>query len=272
MRFPSIFVAGAGVTLFACPLAAQTSDDIMSRHSTSGPSAEISTGIEYEEGEYGTGQRVSTTSIPASLRVSGGQFQFVATLPYVRIDAPGNVVGGGGLFGLPIIIDPSQPTSREKREGMGDLLLGAIYTVPSRDVGLSFSGQAKIPTASEAKGLGTGKVDYAVGAELSKRIGRVTPFVGLGYSLPGDPDGYELRNSLSARVGAAMRISQTVRGQISYNYAQSASSLVPDEQQLSSSLHTNLSNRLSLGLYGSAGLSEGASDVGAGVQIGFRLW
>jgi hypothetical protein len=73
-------------------------------------------------------------------------------------------------------------------------------------------------------------------------------------------------------MGAAMEVSPAVRGQISYSYAQSASSLVPDEQQLSSSLHTNLSNHLSLGLYGSAGLSEGAPDVGAGVQIGFRLW
>jgi len=100
----------------------------------------------------------------------------------------------------------------------------------------------------------------------------VTPFAGVGYSLPGDPDGYELRNSLSARVGAALDISQAVRGQISYNYAQSASALVPDEQQLSSSLHTSLSNRLSLGFYGTAGLSEGAPDVGAGVQIGVRLW
>jgi hypothetical protein len=188
------------------------------------------------------------------------------------IDAPGNAIGGGGLFGLPIIIDPTQPATRERREGMGDLLLGAVYTLPSQNIGLSFSGQAKIPTASAAKRLGTGKVDYAVGAELSKRIGRVTPFVGVSYSLPGDPDGYELRNNLSARMGVAMHISSTVRGQISYNYAQSASSLVPDEQQLSSSLHTNLSNRLSLGLYGSAGLSEGAPDVGAGVQLGFRLW
>jgi hypothetical protein len=272
MRFPSTFAAGAGLALFACPLAAQTTDDPMSRHSASGTSAALSTGIEYEEGDYGTGQRVSTTSIPASLRLSSGQFQFVATLPYVRVDAPGNVVGGGGLFGLPIIIDPGQPATRQKREGIGDLVLGAVYTLPSQDIGLSLSGQAKIPTASREKGLGTGKADYALGAELFKRIGRVTPFAGVGYSLPGDPDGYELRNSFSARVGAALDIGQAVRGQISYNYAQSASTLVPDEQQLSSSLHTSLSNRLSLGIYGSAGLSEGAPDVGAGVQIGVRLW
>jgi hypothetical protein len=270
MRFPSTFIAG--VALFACPLAAQTVDDAASERSTSSTSAVLSSGIEYEEGEYGTGERVSTTSIPVGLRLSSGQFQFIATLPYMWIDAPGNAIGGGGLFGLPIIIDPTQPATRERREGMGDLLLGAVYTLPSQNIGLSFSGQAKIPTASAAKRLGTGKVDYAVGAELSKRIGRVTPFVGVSYSLPGDPDGYELRNNLSARMGVAMHISSTVRGQISYNYAQSASSLVPDEQQLSSSLHTNLSNRLSLGLYGSAGLSEGAPDVGAGVQLGFRLW
>jgi len=116
MRFPSTFAAGAGLVLFACPLAAQTTDDPKVRHSAPGTSAALSTGIEYEEGDYGTGQRVSTISIPASLRLSSGQFQFIATLPYVRVDAPGNVVGGGGLFGLPIVIDPgSRPRDKSVR-------------------------------------------------------------------------------------------------------------------------------------------------------------
>ena len=248
--------------LFAAPALAATS-------AMAEPTVEISTGLEYQEGEYGTGESIETWSVPISVRVPSGQVILSATLPYLRVDAPGNVVGGGGgLLGLPIIVDPTEPPDRVRREGIGDLELGAAYMVPSDDIGLTLSGQVKVPTASTAKGLGTGEMDYAVGAEVSKTFGRVTPFVGVGYTMPGDPDNFELDNSLSARAGAAVRMSERVRGHVAYGYAQSVSPLVPDEQQVSAGGNAGLSERLSLGLYGSAGLSEGSPDVGAGLRLG----
>ena len=228
----------------------------------------ISSGVEYQEGDFGTGQRVKTTAIRSGVAVRKGQVQLSASLPYVRVDAPGNVVaGGGGLLGLPIIVDPDRPATRERREGLGDLKLGADYSVPSRSVGLTFSGQVKVPTASAAKGLGTGKADYAVGAELSKTLKAVTPFAGIAYTITGDPEGYDLRNSLSARAGAAVQMSPRVRGHVSYGYAQSVSPLVPDEQQVTSGINADLSQRVGIGLYGSAGLSEGAPDMGVGINL-----
>jgi hypothetical protein len=234
---------------------------------------EVSTGIEYQKGKYGTAQKVEALSIPTNLRVSTGRVQFTATLPYLRIDSPGNVVGGGGgIFGLPIIVDPARPATRDRREGIGDLRLGAAYSVPSSSLGLTFTGQVKVPTASERKRLGTGKIDYMVGAELSKSFAGITPFASVAYTIPGDPQGYDLRDSISARAGLAAQIGERVRGHIFYGYAQSLSRLVPDEQQISTGINAGLSDRLSLGLYGSAGLSQGAPDVGAGVQVGLRLF
>ena len=233
------------------------------------PTVELSTGLDYREGDYGTGESIETWEVPTSLRVQSGQFLFSATLPYLRVDAPGNVVGGGGgILGLPIIVDPTEPPGRVRREGIGDLELGAAYTVPSEDIGLTFSGQVKVPTASTAKRLGTGEFDYAVGAELSRSFGRVTPFVGVGYTMPGDPDQYDLGNSLSARAGAAVQMGKRVRGHVTYGYAESISPLIPDEQQISTGINAGLSDRLSLGLYGAAGLSKGSPDVGAGVRLG----
>lgn len=254
MRIPSIFFA-AMVLIPASAAAA--------------PAVELSTGLDYREGEYGTGERIETWEVPASVRVQSGRVIVSATLPYLRVDAPGNVVGGGsGILGLPIIVDPTEPPGRVRREGIGDLELGAAYIVPSEAVGLTLSGQVKVPTASAAKGLGTGEFDYAVGAELSKTFGRVTPFVGVGYTMPGDPGGFELQDSLSARAGAAVQMGKRVRGHVAYGYAQSVSPLVPDEQQVSAGLNAGVSQSLSLGVYGSAGLSEGSPDVGAGVRLG----
>ena len=214
MRNSSILFAISALALAAAALAE--------------PTVELSTGLDYREGDYGTGESIETWEVPTSLRVQSGQVIFSATLPYLRVDAPGNVVGGGGgILGLPIIVDPTEPPGRVRREGIGDLELGAAYTIP-----------------------------------------RVTPFVGVGYTMPGDPDQYDLGNSLSARAGAAVQMGKRVRGHVTYGYAESISPLIPDEQQISTGINAGLSDRLSLGLYGAAGLSKGSPDVGAGVRLG----
>lgn len=256
----------------AAPLCAQTpGPGSTERNWRKAAAAQLVSGIEHKSGTYGTDARLETSSIPSSLLVSTGQLQLSATIPYVRIDGPGNVVGGGGFLGLPIIIDPTRPNTRSRREGIGDVRFAAAYTMPVRSVGLAFSGEAKLPTASRAKGIGTGATDFAVGAEVSKSLGPVTPFVGLTYTLPGDPEGFELRNALSARAGAALQISPNVRGHLAYGHAQSISPELQAERQISTGLAANVSETLFLGLYGSAGLSPSAPDLGAGIQLGFRL-
>ena len=45
------------------------------------PRVELSTGLEYQEGDYGTGQDIESWSVPTSLRVEAGQVLFRATRP-----------------------------------------------------------------------------------------------------------------------------------------------------------------------------------------------
>jgi hypothetical protein len=259
----------AAATVLAAPANARPAGAPATTGPAAGAAIELSTGLDYEEGEFGTGESVETLTLPAGLLVSTGRFRFSARLPYLRVDAPGNVIGGG-LLGLPII-DPTRPATRQTRQGIGDLRLGAAYVLPVASANLSLSGEVKVPTASLAKGLGTGEADYSASAELSRSLGRVTPFAGVAYNMPGDPDGFELRDSLSAWAGAAVQIGGKLRGHASYGYAQSLSPLVEDDQRLTTGLSASLSPRLALGLYGSAGLSDGAPDVGAGIRLGFRI-
>jgi hypothetical protein len=86
--------------------------------------------------------------------------------------------------------------------------------------------------------------------------------------MPGDPEAFELQDSLSARAGAAVQMGDRVRGHLAYGYAQSISPLVPDEQQVSAGINAGVSDRLAVGLYSSAGLSEGSPDMSAGVRLG----
>lgn len=237
---------------------------------SAGPSVELSSGVEYEEGDYGTGRDIRTMSVQSSVRVTAGRFQLAVTLPYKRIDGPANVVTGGGLLGLPIIIDPTTPPGeRSRREGVGDLTLGASFAIPTNIVDVTLASEVKLPTASRR--LGTGETDYGVGAEISRKLGGVTPFAGVSYTVPGDPDGFSLRNSLSLRGGIAASIGTRARGYISYSQAESVSRTLPDEQQVISGVNAALGDRLSLGVYGAAGLSDGSPDLGAGIRLGFKV-
>ena len=237
------------------------------------PAAEIATGAEYQEGDYFTGERVEIVTVRKTLRVRNGRASFAVSLPWHRIEAPGNVVGGGGLLGLPIVTDPTRPATRERREGIGDLRIGAGYSLSAPGgVELTVNGQLKLPTASASRGIGTGETDLSAGAEAARRIGAVTPYVAIGYTMPGDPTAYDLRNSVSVHGGVAVQLSSSLRGNVSYGYTESVSPLVPDEQQVSTRLNANLSRSLSVGVYGNAGLSSGSPDVGAGISLGFRMF
>lgn len=152
--------------------------------------------------------------------------------------------------------------------------MAAAYIIPGESLGwvtLSLSGQTKLPTASAREGLGTGEVDYTAGAEISTRIGRVQPYVSVGYTLPGDPDGFDLRNSLSALAGASLDLSEKVTGSFAYGYARSLRPLVPDEQRIGTGISATTGREFTLGVQGSAGLSDGSPDFDGGLSLGMRL-
>lgn len=230
---------------------------------------ELASGIEYEEGDYGTGTQISSLSVPVSVRVMTGHLQLLAILPYRRVEAPDNVVPGG-LLGLPIIDPSTAGDERTVREGLGDLTLGAVYGVPTDVVDVTLSGLVKVPTADE--GLGTGKTDYTVGAEISKTLGSgIIPFVGVSYTMPGDPEGYSLQNAYAFTAGLAAAIGSRARGYVSYRYTESLSPLTGNDQRLNAGLNMGIGDRLALGVFGAAGLSEGSPDVATGLRIGLAL-
>jgi len=77
--------------------------------------------------------------------------------------------------------------------GFGDIWLGAKYSVMSDylgdSVGLAIKGFVKLPTADEAKGLGTGKASFGADLILSKTLNYGADIHGtVGYELNGNPD------------------------------------------------------------------------------------
>lgn len=247
-----ILCATAAAGLLATPALAQDEQ-----------SFSVTTGVDFSSGDYGTGSDTDILVAPLSVRYKTGGLRLSATLPWLRIEGSSAIVGDGSGG---VVIDPNAP--RTTRSGLGDLSLGASYMIPEETLGfgLDLSARVKVPTASESKGLGTGKTDFTVGAEVSKTFGTVTPFASVGYRMPGDPKGIDLNNAWTASAGASVALGRTILI-ASYDYRESTSPLSDNSQEVFGAASRPLNDRLNFTLYGTGGLSDGAPDYGVGAMI-----
>lgn len=234
---------------------------------SAGDGVAVTVGGDFSTGSYGSDTKTDILVVPASVRYRKGNLRLTATVPWLQITGSSAVVadGNGG-----VVIDPDAP--RTSRSGIGDMSVGAAYSVPEAKlgVGIEFGAKIKLPTGSRAKALGTGKVDFALSTELSKTFGDFTPFVGVGYRIPGRPQGADLRNTWSLSAGTSLAVGKSILI-ASYDYREASSPLVSDSHELFGAFSTPLSSRLTLTLYGSGGLSQGAAAYGVGSSLSMKL-
>ena len=91
-------------------------------------------------------------------------------------------IGGGYLF--------VHPQRGERESGMGDTEVKLKYRLLDEKDGrpaLAFAGILKVPTASESRGLGSGKVDFTFNSILTKSLTkRMALHFNLGYTFIGE--------------------------------------------------------------------------------------
>jgi hypothetical protein len=269
MKILTLAVAASIATVAAAPAAAQETRAV---RSVPAVGLSFTTGADYSIGDYGAAENTNILVVPLNVRATTGGLRLSATLPYLRIDGPGNIVGGGE--GGPILVDPRAPSPRQVREGLGDLTLGATYSLPSEALtgfDVDIGGRVKLPTASQADRLGTGKADFSVMTDISRPIGNMAPFVTLGYRMPGSPEGVDLRNSVFGSVGTSVVAGPAVFI-ASYDYAGATNPLSQDSHNLFGAVSGPVANRLNLTGYGTVGLSKGAPDFGVGLLLTVRAF
>lgn len=260
-------IAAAAAALLASPAAAQQ-QDVLRRDKSLGLS--LTTGADFSSGDYGAPVDTEILVVPISLRARKGPVRISATLPWLRLDGPANIVGGGA--GGPIVIDPNAPVPRRVREGLGDLSLGLDFAIPPAGLGgfqVDLGVRLKLPTSARRRGLSTGKTDIGLVADISRPLGKVSPFLTLGYRMPGDPAGFDLRNTATVSAGATVTLGRLVAIG-AYDYAGAASRLSFESHSLFAALAAPVAKRATLTGYGSVGLSRGAPDYGIGLLVTFR--
>ncbi|WP_072384697.1 transporter [Novosphingobium sp. NDB2Meth1] len=241
--------------------------EVSARHDSS---AEVFGGVDYEQGTYGTGAKVETASAKIGVGLRRGRVRLAAAIPYIRTTAPVDVVvSQGGLFGTPLLGSSTSQTVRTRREGIGDAAIEAAYDLPAAGFIASIGAGVKLPTASRTKGLGTGKVDYAVNAQIARPLrGGITPFAAAGYTFVGKPEGFAVRNTFAASAGTRVALSSRASAVVSYSYEQSPARSLADRQSIGLGVGVGIGKKLQLGLQGDAGLSRGAPDVKLGLRLG----
>lgn len=214
--------------------------------------------------------RTNYYRVPFGARVTKGPFRLSASMPYVVVRGPGALIGDGDE------IDDIPPTTDDRdRQGWGDLRLTARYRLPEATLGgfeLDLMGGVKLPTASRKERLGTGEVDYTVGAEVSRDMGGFEPFVSAQYRMNGDRPDLDYRNTIATSVGTGVRLSRRTRASLSYDYSQSRIRGRSGFHTLDAGVSTRLSRRVSLSGSGSVGLSERAPDFSVGSRLTWRAF
>ena len=100
---------------------------------------------------------------------------------------------------------------------LGDLWLGAKVNLTSQwrqqPAAFALRGLVKVPTAKDdEEGVGTGKMDFAIDAILSKEVNDRVEFSGYGGMIfRGDPDGADLSNGFRWGVGAGFPTRKNLR-------------------------------------------------------------
>jgi len=256
--------------LFAALLLAGTA------HAEDGFSVGI--GADYSSGDYGSDTTTEIFSVPVSAKYTTGDWVFKASLPWMRIDGDANVVPGLGSVpntnprgrgrgrGNGGGTDPTAPTTGTT-SGIGDLRLAATYAIPTEGAwGVDLTGNVKIATADEDKGLGTGASDYGVAVDVYRDINGTTVFGGLGYTWLGESDFIDVDAVINGNLGASWKLGVGSIG-LMYDYRQPASEQSDDRSEITGFYSFPTGETSKMQVYATKGLTDGSPDWGGGVSF-----
>lgn len=233
-------------------------------------------GADYSTGDYGSDTTTKILSVPVSARYATGEWTFKASLPWVRVEGDANVVPGlGSLLNLNPIGrgrgnsggGTTAPTSGTT-SGIGDLRLAATYAIPLQGSwGVDLTGNVKVATADEDKGLGTGANDYGAAIDAYRSVGTATTlFGGVGYTVLGDSDYIEVDSVFNGNVGVSQKLGNSSVG-VMYDYREPTSEASDDRSEVTGFYSFPTSDTSKMQLYATKGLTDGSPDWGAGVSF-----
>lgn len=268
------FVLRAGLAMIAAVPAfslaqARESADSTGKAARDKESWRLSIGANYSRGDYGETIDTKVASFPIALRYSKNRFRARLSVPYLILSGPGSLLDRGDSGGVDV---GGGDLRSERHQGIGDVSVSGGYLLPlGNGLSLDSTGRVKLPTASRAKRLGTGKVDVTAGLELRKALKSASLYVGGRRRFVGEPDGANLRDVWGVGAGGSARVAKGLSLGLDYSWRQSSRIGGGDISEVSGWTSVRLNRRLRLTIYGGTGLTQNSSDLIAGTSLSYRL-
>ena len=249
----------------------------------------LSTGLDYSAGDYGGTSNTQVWYVPVTGKVESGPMTFKLTVPYLRVRAPANVTvivdsGAGGGLGVGGgegegegesegggTGGTSTSTAITSRDGLGDITVSTAYKLlddRKMPFGMDVGGKIKFGTADTKKGLGTGKNDYSVFAEVYRLWdNKLDTFLNFGYRWYGDTASINYRNAWQLSTGLGYPLGRALSVGLDYSYRQRLLASLDASSEATTYLNYKLPSGHKLQFYAVKGFTRSSPDWGAGMAI-----
>lgn len=209
----------------------------------------------YKTGDFGTPTRTNLFFVTPTLGYVSPTYDVSVAIPYLFLETSG-----------------SQAGMMNTESGVGDVILrGGRVLVPENKSGFSLDGSLalKLPTADEAKGLGTGETDYGAFLGIHQRLDSFKLSLLAGYIKVGDPPSIDYNDIYLYGIGLSRIFGSTEL----YTSFEGRRTVVPgaqNPQEVNAGFFhvLNADYAIKGGVFG--GLNNGGPDFG--LNLGIVRW
>lgn len=233
------------------------------------------TGLDYQEGDYGSPESTSLWRVPISLSYRKKNFSLFASLPLLLATSDGDIIiTNKTSMGRHTSSPPSTSSQQQTQtvSGIGDIMFsGSYYITPDfrNEITYRITGSLKLGTADENKGLGTGEDDFFFEGGVIKHIDEYILSATLGYEISGDSPVFVYNDIFYGTAGLSKQLSRSSRIG-SYLYLSQAITDTSDSPlELSIFYSQPVAKTRSIYLFLSKGFSDGSPDFSVGGRIQF---
>jgi len=209
---------------------------------------------------------LETSSVSATYETDNYSFDVQAS--YLKETGPGRVIFLPGRRPI-VIIGPDRKSS-----GPGDVTAGVTrYLLNEEDhhLDLDVGAIAKLATASDSKGLGTGKNDLSVQAAFGKSLGDLGATLTTGYTFVGKAADLELRNAAYGSLDVSYKWGEGFSTGATYSIGQSSARGTRGSRDLTAYLDFRPVKKVKIEVYLLKGYTTQSPDRGGGLTLSCEM-
>ncbi len=235
----------------------------------------LTTGLNYQQGDYGTPDSTSLWRVPISMTYRKTNFSLFASVPLLYATSEGDIIVTNKTSTHKKHTSTSPPSvisEQQTESGIGDIVLSSSYFFTSdfrNEISYRLTGIITLGTADETKGLGTGENDFALEGGAKKNIDEYILSGTIGYEISGDSPSFDYNNVFYGALGLTRQLAMDKQIGSSLFFSQAYSDNREAPLSLSVFYSQPVAKTRYIYLFLSKGLSDGSLDFSAGGTIQF---